>query len=147
MPFTTKPDSAFTTDDLCEHIYCLKWEQIERKHRAAVLPIAKKIICEQFETWDWRQRLFSNSGLVFWNRVSLTSTSMSNLVGIERYNSEKKLKAAISPGGDYYENVVEGGAWWNAWQEDISYFKNNEASISTVEASSISNGGTRPAAG
>jgi hypothetical protein len=121
--FTTKPDSAFITDDLCEHVYCLEYGQTERKHRAAVLPIAKKIICEQFETWDWFQPHFSNFGLIFWNRVSLISTAMSNLVGLERYNSEEKLKAAISPGGDRHSEVVKGGRWWIAWQKDVAYFK------------------------
>ena len=122
--FTTKPDSAFTTDNLCEHVYCLKREQIERKHRAAVLPIAKKV-CEQLETWDWYKPWLSN-GLIFWNRVSLISTAMSNLVARAIYDSEKKLKAAISPGGDWHDEVVEGGSWWNAWQEDVAYFKNNK---------------------
>jgi hypothetical protein len=123
--FTTKPDSAFTTDNLCEHVYRLEREQIERKHRVAVLPIAKKV-CERFKTWDWWQPWLSNR-LIFWNRVSLTSTAMSNLVGraIYEYDSEKKMKAAISPGGDWHDEVVEGGGWWNDWQKDVAYFKNN----------------------
>ena len=54
--FTTNPDNAFTTDDLCERVYCLQWEQIERKHRAVVLPIAKGDVCKQLKDmdWDWR---------------------------------------------------------------------------------------------
>ena len=124
--FTTKPDSAFTIDDLCEQVYCLEFEQIERKHRATVVPLAKKV-CEQLKTmdWDWRQRPFSQ-GLIFWNRISLISTATSRLKYIERYNSEEKLKAAISPGGERYCEVVEGGDWWNAWQEDVAYFKNEK---------------------
>jgi hypothetical protein len=125
--FTTNPDGAFATDDLCKHVYCLEREQIERKHRAAVIPIAKKIVCEQLETWDWYQPCFSNFGLMFWNRVSLISHAMSSLKTYgSAYDSDKKLKAAISPGGDWHEEVVEGGRWWNAWQEDVAYFKNNE---------------------
>jgi hypothetical protein len=120
--FTTKPDSAFLTDDLCEHVYCLEYGQTERKHRAVVIPIAKKIICERTEHWDWRCRHFSNA-LVFWNRDSLISTAMSNMVGLERYNTEKKMKDAISPGGERYENVVEGGDWWQAWQENVAFYK------------------------
>jgi len=119
--FTTKPDSAFTTDDLCEHVYCLgRDEPIERKHRAAVIPAAKKA-CERLETayWDWWHR----HQFIFWNRVSLISTAMSNMVGLERYNSEKKLKAAIAPGGERHDKVVEGGDWWKAWQKDVAYFK------------------------
>ena len=125
--FTTKPDSAFTTDDLCEHVYCLGHDEpIERKHRAAVIPIAKKI-CQQLEAldWDWRPRLFY-SGLIFWNRVSLTSTAMSHMVGLERYDSDTKRKAAIAPGGERHCQVVKGGDWWNAWQEDVAYFKNEK---------------------
>ena len=68
--FTTKPDSAFTTEDLCNLVYS-GLQQVERKHRAAVLPIAKKV-CEQLETsdlcWDWYQPAFFNR-FVVWNRV------------------------------------------------------------------------------
>jgi hypothetical protein len=124
IAFTTKPDSAFTTENLCQHVYGV--EQVERKHRAVVIPIAKKV-CEQLETWDWWQPLFSNRGLVFWNRVSLTSTAMSQIPDCDRYDSDEKRKAAISSGGDYYDRVVEGGAWWNAWQENIAKFKNGAA--------------------
>ena len=125
--FTTNPDSAFTIDDLCEQAYCLELEQIERKHRATVVPIAKKV-CEQLKTvdWDWWQRPFAQ-GLIFWNRISLISSATSRLKYIERYNSEKKLKAAISPGGERYSKVVEGGDWWNAWQEDVADFKKRRA--------------------
>jgi hypothetical protein len=123
IAFTTKPDSAFTTEDLCGLVYS-GLEQIERKHRAAVLPIAKKV-CEQLETWDWWKP--SNCGLVFWNRVSLISTAISNLKYRARYDSEKKQLAAISPGGDWHTEVVEGGGWWNAWQEDVAEFKKRRA--------------------
>jgi hypothetical protein len=122
--FTTNPDGAFTTDELCAHAYCLEAQQIKRKHRVTVLPIAKKIICEQFETWDWWRPRFSNCGLVFWNRVNLISTALSNLQTYgSRYDSDKKRRAAIAPGGDYHERVVEGGWWWDAWQEDVAHFK------------------------
>jgi hypothetical protein len=118
--FTTKPDGAFTTEELCNLVYGLEWP--ERKHRAAVIPAAKKV-CEQLETWDWFRSGFSTCGLVFWNRISLVSTAISNLKNIDQYDSEKKLKAAIAPGGDYHDRVVKGGDWWEAWQEDLARFK------------------------
>ena len=49
------------------------------------------------------------------------------LVGRERCNSEKKRKAAISPGGDRHNEVVEGGGWWNDWQKDVAEFKKRRA--------------------
>ena len=86
--FTTKPDSAFTTEDLCGLVYS-GLEQIERKHRAAVIPIAKKV-CERLgENWDWWQPAYSIVGLLFWNRVSLISTAASHLKNIARYDLEK----------------------------------------------------------
>ena len=124
--FTSKPDGAFTTEDLCEQVYCLDWAQVERKHRAAVLPVAKKV-CEQLETWDWWQPFFYFNGLVFWNRLSLISTAISHLKFLARYDSEEKQLAAISPGGERHCEVVEGGDWWNAWQEDVAYFKKRRA--------------------
>ena len=120
--FTTKPDSAFTTDDLCRRVYRLEQIQIERKHRAVVLPIAKKV-CEQLKTWDW----WYYHSYVFWNHVSFTSYAMRQLMhrGYED-KSEKQRKAAIAPGGGWHSEVVKGGVWWNAWQEDVAEFKNEK---------------------
>jgi hypothetical protein len=40
--FTANPDSTFTTDELCKLVY-LGLKRLERKHRAAVLPVAQKV--------------------------------------------------------------------------------------------------------
>ena len=61
--FTTDPDNAYTTNDLCHRVY-LGLKQIELKHRAAVIPIAKKV-CEQLETWDWWKSEERGAPLVF----------------------------------------------------------------------------------
>ena len=90
VAFTTKPDSAFTTEDLCNLVYS-GLQQIERKHRAAVIPIAKKV-CEQLETsdlyWDWYQPAFFNRGLMFWNRVNLISNA---IVHLKQYGDRYEL--------------------------------------------------------
>ena len=101
--FTTNPDNAFTTDDLCERVYCLQWEQIERKHRAVVLPIAKDV-CKQLKDmdWDWRQLHFSN-GLVFWNRINLTSIALSHVQPCDHYDTYEKRKAAILRRSEFAE--------------------------------------------
>ena len=59
--FTSNPDNAFTTADLCKRVFGLK--SVERKHRAAVIPHAKKV-CERLgENWDWwRPGLFGSRG-------------------------------------------------------------------------------------
>jgi hypothetical protein len=139
--FTANPDNAFTTDDLCDRVFLVK--RIERKHRDAVLPIAKKV-CERLgEHWDWWRSEKRGGPLVFWNRISVTSYAMARLksdcfsnyilcedqpasINIKtRWQSatEEELKAKISPGGDHYKYVVEGGAWWQHCQEDIAKFK------------------------
>jgi hypothetical protein len=134
--FTSNPDNAFTTDDLCKRVY-LGLKQAERKHRAAVIPIAKRV-CEQLgENWDWWRSEQRGGALVFWNRISVTSYAMARLksdflngYGYRREtrwcwspSTEEDLKAEISPGGRHHEYVVEGGAWWQHCQEDIAKFK------------------------
>jgi hypothetical protein len=74
--FTSKSDNHFTTDELCQRVY-VGLKQVERKHRAAVLPIAKRI-CES-GYWDWFQAECRGATLIFWNRISVTSYGMARL--------------------------------------------------------------------
>jgi hypothetical protein len=41
-----------------------------------------------------------------------------------RTSAEEDLRAKLAPGGNYYQDVVEGGAWWQHCQEHIAKFKN-----------------------
>jgi hypothetical protein len=150
IAFTTKPDSAFNTNDLCEHVYS-GLQQVEQKHRAAVIPIAKKV-CERLgENWDWCKLDFNRGSLlVFWNRASLTSYVMMRIKQLRPDHSEAELKALISLGGFYHPCVVAGGHWWNACQEDLARFaqqKKSKGPDHEIEARpSISTGGdSRPA--
>lgn len=122
--FTSNPDSAFTTDELCDRVY-LGLKRPERKHRAAVTPIAKKV-CEQLgEHWEWWRSEKRGGTLVFLNHASVTSYAMARLKSW-RYRSattDEELKAEIAPGGRHHEYVVEGGAWWGHCQEAIAKFK------------------------
>jgi hypothetical protein len=123
---TSNPDSAFTADELCDRVYLgLKWP--ERKHRAAVTPIAKKV-CERLgEHWEWWRSEKRGGTLVFLNRASVTSYAMARLKGglymCRSGATEEELKAEISQGGRYHEYVVKGGAWWQHCQEAIAKLK------------------------
>jgi hypothetical protein len=122
--FTSEPDNAFTTDNLCARAYP-GLRQIKRKHRAPVIAAAKKI-CEQLgEHWDWWRSEMRGGAFAFWNRASVTSYAMARMKTdfIDGHKSEEKLKAMIAPGGRYHKDVVKGGAWWRHCQEDIAKFK------------------------
>jgi hypothetical protein len=49
--FDANPDLAFVTDELCEHGY--PGEEIERKHRVAVLRAAKNVIASDPDWQEW----------------------------------------------------------------------------------------------
>jgi hypothetical protein len=132
--FTADPNNAFTVDDLCDRVY-LGLKQPERKHRAAVIPIAKKV-CESLgEWWEWWRSERPGGTLIFLNRASVTSYAMARLKSdyLNGYRSngrarwsvctEERLRAEISPGGRDHALVVEGGAWWEHCQEAIAKFK------------------------
>ena len=120
----SNPDSAFTTDELCNRVY-LGLKRPERKHGAAVTSIAKKV-CEQLgEHWEWWRSERRGRALVFFNGASVTSYAMARLKS-EWWPSgttDEKLKAKIAPGGCYHKYVVEGGAWWEHCQEAIAKLK------------------------
>ena len=130
--FTSDPNNAFTTDDLCGRVYP-GLEEAPRKHRAAIVPIAKRVCKRLGEQWDWWRAETRGGTLVFWNRVSVTSYAMARLksdflngyrcASSRRQRTEEELKAAISPGGREHKYIVEGGAWWGHCQEDIAEFK------------------------
>lgn len=130
--FMDNPDSAFTTDDLCDRVYP-GLVKPERKHRAAVTPIAKKISERMGEHRTWFQCERRGGTLVFFNHASVTSYAMARLKAdfLNGYRcasgwrnlTEEDLKAEIAPGGGHHEYVVEGGAWWKHCQEDIAKFK------------------------
>ena len=122
IAFTTEPDNAFTTDDLCEQVYA-GLERPERKHRAAVVASAKRISERLGEHRDWWRYDQRGGTFVFWNRASLLSYAFARLKERGSYESDEDLTAAISPGGDYHDCVIEGGHWWQICQEDIARFK------------------------
>ena len=126
---TSNPDNAFTTDDLCERVYPGLYADLglaQRKHRAAVIPIAKKV-CERLgEHWNWWRSEKRGATLIFWNRASVSSYAMARLKSegwLYGYHSDDELKARMAPGGREHHLVVEGGAWWEHRQEDIAKFK------------------------
>jgi len=127
--FRANPDSAFTTDELCDHVYP-QWSK--RKHRAAVVSAAQKVSDRLGEHRTWTCQDRRGGTLVFFNHASVTSYAMARLKCAASDNSEciedslrfalrwksaseQELKAKISP-GDHHEYVVEGGAWWQHCQ-------------------------------
>lgn len=124
--FTSNPDGAFSTDDLCDRVY-LGLSRPNRKHRASIIPVAKKV-CERLgEHWQWWRSEHRGGALVFFNHASVMSYAIGRLK-VDLYkcrpgSTEEELKAEISPGGRYHHHVVEGGAWWKHCQEDIAEFK------------------------
>jgi hypothetical protein len=131
--FTSHPENAFSTDDLCERVY-FDLGQRERKHYAAVIAVAKKV-CEQLgENWDWWRAETRGGTLVFWNRVSVTSYALARLkADLYACGGDEDVNALIAPGGRYHEYVVEGGVWWGHCQEDIASFKQTTAKQSDLE--------------
>jgi hypothetical protein len=133
--FLAEPDNAFTTEDLCDRVYPAV-KRPERKHRATVIPIAKKVSERLGEHRDWWHGEVRGRRLVFWNRASVTSYAMARLKSdwLYRYRygwggaTEDDLRTEIAPGGRHHEYVVPGGAWWKHCQEDIAKFKNVTAS-------------------
>jgi hypothetical protein len=132
--FTSNPDNAFTTNDLCDRVYA-GLSKPERKHCAAVVPIAKKV-CERLgEHWDWWRSETRGGKLVFCNRASVMSYAMARLKSDRfsayrhksgwrwRASTEEDLRAQIAPGGRDHHLVVEGGAWWKHCQDHIAKFK------------------------
>jgi hypothetical protein len=120
-------DNAYTVDDLCYRVYP-GLKHIQRKHRAAVIPAAKRVCQRLGEHWDWWRSEMRGGTLVFWNRASVMSYGMvrlkSDYLNAYRHSStEAKLKAGLLPGGREHEYVVPGGIWWKHCQEDIAKFK------------------------
>lgn len=124
--FTCNVDSAFSVDDLCGHVY-LGLKQPQRKHRAAVIPIAKQV-CEQLgDDWNWWRADTRGGTLVFFNHANVASYAIARLK-TDCYNSgtEKELRALISPGGRYHDYIVKGGAWWKHCQNHINETTNQK---------------------
>jgi hypothetical protein len=132
---TSNPDNALTTDDLCGRVFPgITFP--ERKHRAAVVPVAKRV-CERLgEHWTWWRSEMRGGMFVFLNHASVTSYAMARLKTdfINGHKSEEELRAGIAPGGYYHKYVAEGGAWWGHCQEAIAKFKQTTAKQNDASA-------------
>lgn len=139
--FTANPDSAFSTDELCNRVYP---ERADRKHRTAVIAAAKEVSERLGEHRNWFCQERRGAPQVFFNHASVTSYAMARLkcdrvsncedTGRQRFfrfrwrsADESELKAKIAPGGNHHQYVVEGGAWWRHCQEYIAKLRQAEA--------------------
>ena len=118
--FLDNPDSAFATHELCRLVYP-GLRRIERKHRAAVVPVAKKISERIGEHRQWFFSEQRGRPLVFFNHASVTSYALGRMKSghvwmYGRCKTEEEWKAEIAPGGREHQFVVEGGAWWEHCQ-------------------------------
>jgi hypothetical protein len=129
--FTCNVDGAFSVDDLCSHVY-LGLKKPQRKHRAAVIPVAKQV-CEQLgDDWQWWRAENRGGTLVFFNHANVTSYALARLRAdmFEYQTDEEKLRAMLLPGGRYHDYVVKGGAWWKHCQDHINETTNqNKAAV------------------
>jgi hypothetical protein len=111
--------SAFTTDQLCELVYP-GLNRIERKHRAVVVPIARKISERLGEHRKCVRAEQVGRPFVFFNKASVMSYAMGRWKGefpwCLRYTDEE-FKADFAPGGREHRLVVEGGYWWQHCQK------------------------------
>jgi hypothetical protein len=126
--FTSDPDNAFTTADLCKLVY--PGSRPKRKHRTAVIAAAKKVsqLMGEHRCWSRGENVFfglRGAPFVFWNRASVLSYAMARMKtdNLDSCYSDEELRAKFAPGGDHHKYVVEGGAWWGHCQDDIAKFK------------------------
>jgi hypothetical protein len=73
----TKPDNAFTTEELCERIYC-GVNRVEKKHRVAVLRAANRLIKHRDNTGCQRCENLGGSR-VYFNIDNVMSYAMARL--------------------------------------------------------------------
>jgi hypothetical protein len=102
--FAAHPDRAFLTADLAKHCFSGA-DRIERKHEVSVLRAARKIVADNPDWCSWRQEW----GSVFYNRASLQSTALFNIV-----SRQGRLPR---PGGKAWEWDWPDGYDWRCWQK------------------------------
>lgn len=130
--FRTEPGDAFTTEDLIDRIYPAV-DTAQKKHRVVTMRAAKNV-CERIDGWVWWQSESRGGTLVFWNRCDVMSYATARLktdeINYYRHKdtripahwrgSPESIRAKLSPGGDHYEFVAQGGAWWRHVQLNIA---------------------------
>jgi hypothetical protein len=127
-----EPDNAFTVEDLCDRVY-LGVNRIEKKHRVAILRAAANLM-KRRDTLDRMQSDGLGGASVYYNLDNVMSYAMARLKSdfLNNYRSndprvhpsnietEADLRAKLAKGGDDYEHVKRGGAWWTFTQEHIA---------------------------
>lgn len=118
-----EPGGAWTVEDLCERVY-LGVDQIEKKHRVAVLRAVRSIV-EAGEDWGLFQSDNTGGTLVLVNLANLMSYALGRLKadrlihyrdkrqGIPplRISTEEDLKTRLQPGGSAYRLIQPDGPW------------------------------------
>ncbi len=122
------PDKAFTTEELCRLVYGV--EAVEKKHRVAVIRAANKLM-ERRDTLHCYRGEGLGGTAIYFTVTNVISYAMARLKADNPsphdarlpehwIRTEAQLRRQLSPGGDRYERVIEGGAWWQHTQSAIA---------------------------
>jgi len=134
--FDSEQDNAFTVEDLIDRVYT-GVNRIEKKHRVALIRSAKKV-CGRSPEWTWLISGGIGGTLVFFSPYNVMSYSIGRTKGEDCGNNyrvndprrarwphwksltDEDVRKQFSPGGQKYDRVIEGGAWWNHTQMAIA---------------------------
>jgi hypothetical protein len=109
--FKAKPNDAFSTVELCDHVYA-GINRVERKHRVAVTRAANKV-CARMPDWGTYQSWRRGAELIFHNRASIMSYALARKkADAWEWDTDKSIRADLEPGGSDHHLIVEGGSWW-----------------------------------
>jgi hypothetical protein len=119
-----KVDEAFTVYELCREVYGAS----AKKHRVAVIRAAKGLLKTRP---DLGCLGCSGFGFAFFHQSSVMSYARARLKASGRWAGD--IDARLAPGGDEYEKVAEGGAWWLRVQKWIAHQANDVARLEELK--------------
>ena len=104
-----RPDGAFTTEELAEHIY---GTPVEKKHRVSILRAASKVYQRHDAIGCFRMNSVGGS-LVYFNKYNVTSYALARMKSDSASKNDECLRAKLKDKTDRcYKSVQPGGDWW-----------------------------------
>jgi hypothetical protein len=161
--FAAEPDNAFLLSELCERVYSGR-NRIDKKHRNAVARAAKAIPTIDHmkrETLGSELVFYDPLNVMSYAMALLKSDAFNHYrnnddrwfdpfskpkwyrdrFGFEngyRYRwaqtSEDDLRKCLAPGGEHYQYVVEGGAWWRHTELRKAQARGDQATAARLRA-------------
>jgi hypothetical protein len=123
-----RPNDAFTIEQVCSYVY--PGQQIERRHRGAVLRAAANVTKRRPSLQIWKSNSRGEKR-VFVTADNLQSFGMGRLKTIgwpynvdypDEKQRERMIRASMKKGGKHYEHVQSSGTWY----QDV---KSNQAEV------------------